>query len=148
MTIWRDNLAAQTDGDIRGQYASGYEKVVEPNGMAEYWNRPTYTPEDRRIMEAKMSHAQAYREARMAEKMRQREEAQAYFDQRKAGPLSLRTDIRMGSREAAANYAKAEADQTRGPASMYWARSDDGMDGHAIDSIMEDDFRWTDAGRR
>jgi hypothetical protein len=70
------------------------------------------------------------------------------------GPLgasiddNLRTDIRIPSREAAANYARAAADNTPTRPYSYYARSDDGLDGHHIGSIMDPDFRWTDEGRR
>jgi len=109
MTVWRNKLASQSDGDIRGQYASGYEEVIEPYGFAEYWNRPTYTEEDSRIMETKMAHAQAYRDAIKQEAIDKQLTAEALM--RAQGPLSpsgLRTDIRIPSSEAAANMALAQ----------------------------------------
>jgi hypothetical protein len=106
MTIWRDKLAAQSDGDIRGQYSSGYEKVLEPSGFAEYWNRPTYTDEDRAIMETKMAHAQAYRDAIKQEAIDKQLSAEALM--REVGPLGSRSDLlmkdRIPSRAAAAWY--------------------------------------------
>jgi hypothetical protein len=163
MTIWNqqnngyefpksnEEYAAMNNSDIRDRFNQVGNELV--GTLDNGYHRPVYSNEDQRKIEY-MEYRRDQLQRKMAEESAlRRAEAERYMAQRASGPLgasiddNLRTDIRIPSREAAANYARAAADNTPTRPYSYYARSDDGLDGHHIGSIMDPDFRWTDEGR-
>jgi len=164
MTIWNqqnngyefpksnEEYAAMNNSDIRDRFNQVGNDLV--GTLDNGYRRPVYSNEDQRKIEY-MEYRRDQLQRKMAEESAlRRAEAERYMAQRAAGPLgasiddNLRTDIRTPSREAAANYSRAAADSTSTPAYSYYAQSDDRLDGHSIDSVMDPDFRWTDEGRK